>query len=225
MQRCVAVGVLASGGGTNLQAVIDAAEAGRIAARVAVVISDREGAACLERARRHGIAAVHVPVPKTGTPEWEAANDEIIEAFTSRGVELVAMAGYMRKVTPRFLQTFGQAVMNIHPALLPSFAGQHGQRDANDYAVKLAGATVHLADEEFDGGPIIIQGAVPVLDDDTEETLAARILKVEHVIYPQAIQWFAEGRLSVVGRRVLLDGAPTVGPAALIWPPPDEPAR
>jgi phosphoribosylglycinamide formyltransferase-1 len=219
MRSPIKVGVLASGGGTNLQAIIDAAEAGRIAAQVVVVISDREGAGCLERARRHGIDAVHVPVPPTGTEGWEAANRRIVAELRSRKVELVAMAGYMRKVTAEFLRAFPGAVMNIHPALLPSFPGAHGQRDANEYGVKLSGATVHFADEEFDSGPIIIQAAVPALPEDTEETLAARILKVEHRIYPQAIQWFAEGRLRVQGRRVFLEGAPDPGDQCLIWPP------
>lgn len=219
MKRLIRVGVLASGGGTNLQAIIDAAEAGRITAQVVVVISDREGAGCLERARRHGIDAVHVPVARTGTGEWVAANRRIIGELRSRQVDLVALAGYMRKVTPEFLRSFPGAVMNIHPALLPSFPGAHGQRDANEYGVKLSGATVHFADEEFDSGPIIIQGAVPALPGDTEETLAARILKVEHRIYPQAIQWFAEGRLRVEGRRVFLEGAPEPGDQSLIWPP------
>lgn len=215
----IRVGVLASGGGSNLQAIIDASEAGRIAARVVVVISDVQDAGALERARRHGIAAVHVPIPPTGTPEWSAANDDIVQALRDHDVHLVAMAGYMRKVSPALLRAFPGAVMNIHPALLPAFPGTHGQRDAVEYGVKLAGATVHFADEEFDRGPIIIQGAVPVMDDDTAETLAARILQVEHRIYPQAIQWFAQGRLRVEGRRVVLDGASQEGAEPLIWPP------
>lgn len=215
----IRVGVLASGGGSNLQAIIDASEAGRMAARVVVVISDVQDAGALERARRHGIAALHVHVPRTGTPEWSVANEEIVQALRDHDVQLVAMAGYMRKVSPALLRAFPGAVMNIHPALLPAFPGTHGQRDAAEHGVKLAGATVHFADEEFDRGPIIIQGAVPVLDGDTEETLAARILQVEHRIYPQAIQWIAQGRLRVEGRRVVLDGATRESPEGLIWPP------
>ena len=214
MSRRINVGILASGGGSNLQAIIDAAEAGRISAHVAVVISNKAEAGCLQRAAAHGILAVHVRVPATGTAEWEQANEAIIAVLQHHSVDLVAMAGYMRKVTPAFLRAFPGAVMNIHPALLPSFPGAHGQHAANDY-----GVTVHFADEEFDSGPIIIQGAVPVMDDDTEATLGARILQVEHQVYPQAIQWFAEGRPRVAGRRVLLDGAPTTTEASMVWPP------
>lgn len=219
MTERINVGVLASGGGTNLQAIIDASEAGRLDAQVVVIISDNPDAGCLERARKHSIDAVHVHVPKTGTSEWVASNDEIVRALQEREVQLVAMAGYMRKIAPALLRAFPRAVMNIHPALLPAFPGTHGQRDASDYGVKLAGVTVHFADEEFDRGPIIIQGAVPVLDDDTEDTLGARILKVEHKVYPQAIQWFAQGRLEVRDRRVLLDGSPTESDLSVVWPP------
>lgn len=221
MSERTRVGALASGGGTNLQAMIDASEAGRLVADIVVIISDKPDAGCLQRARDHGIEAVHIPVPKTGTPEWEEANDRIVACLKEHSVDLLVLAGYMRIVSPALLRAFPGAVMNIHPALLPSFAGTHGQRDANDHGVKLAGATVHFADEEFDTGPIIIQGAVPVLDDDTEETLARRILRIEHVIYPQAVQWFAQGRLSIQGRRVLLDGSPVETEISLIWPPPD----
>ncbi len=213
------IGVLASGSGTNLQAIIDRCEAGAIGGQVVVVISDVADAGCLDRARKHGIDAVHGHVPRTGTPEWAEANRTIVAALTSRGVDLVAMAGYMRKISPDLLTAFPGAVMNIHPALLPSFPGTHGQRDAADYGVRIAGATVHFADEEFDRGPIIIQAAVPVLQSDDGDTLAARILAQEHRIYAQAIQWFCQGRLKVVGRHVELDGAPVSTDAALIWPP------
>jgi len=219
MSANIKIGVLASGGGTNLQSLIDNCEAGNIDGAIAVVISDVPQAGCLERARDHGIDAVHVPVAKTGTPQWEQDNGRIIEVLQAHGVDLVAMAGYMRKITPRLVQTFPGAAINIHPALLPSFPGTHGQRDANDYGVKLAGVTVHFADEEFDSGPIIIQGAVPVLSGDTEDSLRDRILKVEHKVYPQAVQWFAQGRLTISGRRVLLDGEPVAGSQELVWPP------
>lgn len=219
MSRRIRVGVLASGGGTNLQAILDASKASRIDAEVVVIISDREGAGCLDRARSHGIDAVHIKVPKTGTDAWRAANEQIVAVLRDHQVELVAMAGYMRMISPSLLRAFPGAVMNIHPALLPSFPGTHGQGDANAHGVKLAGATVHFADEEFDRGPIIIQGVVPVLGDDTDDALAARILTVEHRIYPQAIQWFSQGRLRIEGRRVLLDGEPVSGTESLIWPP------
>lgn len=220
MSHRLRIGVLASGGGSNLGAIIAASEDGRLDADVVVVISDQADAGCLERAHDRGIAVKHVTVARTGSPEWEAANERIIEILRSHEVGLVVMAGYMRKVTPELLRAFRGAVMNIHPALLPAFPGAHGQRDAQEYGVRIAGPTVHFADEEFDRGPIIIQGAVPALQDDTPETLAARILEVEHRIYPQAIQWFAHGRLRAEGRQVLLDGAPTHAEgAALVWPP------
>ncbi len=221
MSMAIRVGALASGGGSNVQAIIEASEAGRLEAEVVVVISDNEAAGALERARNHGIDGVHVEVPKTGTAQWERANSAIISCLREHAVDLVVLAGYMRIVSPKLLRAFPGAVMNIHPALLPSFPGTHGQRDANDYGVKLAGATVHFADEQFDTGPIIIQGTVPVLDGDTAESLGARILGVEHVNYPQAVQWFAAGRLRLEGRRVLLDGSPVETDARLIWPPPD----
>lgn len=221
MSKPTRVGALASGGGSNVQAIVDACQAGRIDAEVVVVISDKETAGVLQRARKCGIDAVHVKVAKTGTPEWEAANGEIIRCLREHEVDLVVLAGYMRIVSPELLRSFPGAVMNIHPALLPSFPGTHGQRDANDYGVKLAGATVHFADEQFDTGPIIIQGVVPVLNEDTADSLGARILKVEHTIYPQAVRWFSQGRLRIEGRRVLLDGAPVQTDTRLIWPPPD----
>jgi phosphoribosylglycinamide formyltransferase 1 len=213
------LGVLASGGGTNLQAIIDACEAGAISARVAVVISDKAGAGALERAARHGIPAVHISVAKTGTEAWVQDNREIVDSLRAHGVDLVCLAGYMRKVTPEFLAAYEGAVINIHPALLPSFVGHRGQGDAVDYGVKLAGATVHFVDAEFDHGPVIIQAAVPVRDDDTEGTLARRILAQEHRIYSQAIQWYAEGRLRIVGRQVILEGRRADEGGSLTSPP------
>ncbi len=219
MRNPINIGALASGGGTNLQAIIDNCEAGVIDGRVAVVISDREGSGSLERARKHGIPAVHAHVPKTGTPEWVQANRQITRVLRDHEVDLVCMAGYMRKISPDLLAAFPGAIMNIHPALLPSFPGTHGQADAHAYGVKVAGLTVHFADAEFDQGPIIIQAAVPVLDTDEEDTLVARILGLEHQAYSQAIQWFAQGRLQISGRRVIVDGVPTATDATLVWPP------
>lgn len=219
MTRPIRIGALASGSGSNLQAIIDNCEAGLIEGRVVVVISDVADARCLERARAHGIDAVHVTVPKTGTEAWVQANEDIIAAFKTREVDLVVMAGYMRKVTPDLIRAFPQAVMNIHPALLPSFPGTHGQRDAAEYGVKIAGLTVHFADEEFDRGPIIIQAAVPVSADDDEESLRERILRWEHRCYSQAVQWFAQGRLEIRGRRVVLLDAAEPGEQELVWPP------
>lgn len=223
MSSLLRIAVMASGGGTDLQSIIDACEAGKIPGRVVVVISDKEEAFALERARRHHIPALYVPVGKTGSPQWEAADQQHVEIFQEHGVQLVCMAGYMRKIGPALLQAFPEAVMNIHPALLPAFPGVRVQWDAVAYGVKLAGATVHFADAEFDHGPIIIQAAVRVYEQDDGETLAKRILAQEHRIYPQAVKWFAEGRLRIEGRLVKLIGsaaelAPET-PGVLINPP------
>lgn len=201
------VGVLASGRGSNLQAIIDASEGGRIDARVVCVVSDVAGAYALERARKHGIDAVHInPGDFRSKQEYEA---QICRYLKDRGVELVCLAGYMRIVSPYLIHEFPNRILNIHPALLPSFPGLHGQRKALEHGVKFSGCTVHFVDEGVDTGPIIIQSVVPVLDNDTEDTLAARILAEEHKIYPQVIQFIAEGRLAVEGRKVRLKGAET----------------
>lgn len=202
MPEILKVGVMASGGGTNLQSIIDACQSGKFPAEVVVVISDKADAFALERARRYNIAAVHIPVGKTGTAAWEQADVAQVEVLHEHGVQLVCLAGYMRINGPALLAAFPRAVMNIHPALLPAFPGVHVQAKAADYGVKIAGTTVHFADAEFDTGPIIIQAAVPVLDGDTGDELGTRILEQEHRIYPQAIKWFAEGRLQIEGRKV-----------------------
>jgi len=194
------VGVLASGRGSNLQSIIDACAAGRIPARVAVVVSDNPGAYALERARRAGIPAVHVGAGDFDTrEEYER---QIIHHLTVRNVGLVCLAGYMRLVGGELLQAFPGRILNIHPALLPAFPGLHAQKQAWNYGVKHSGCTVHFVDEGMDTGPIIIQATVPVLEDDTAEQLAERILTEEHRIYPEAVRLFAEGKLSLEGRRV-----------------------
>ncbi len=203
--RPLRVGVLASGRGSNLQAIIDASEAGKLDAAVVLVVSDKADAYALERARRHGIKAVFVD-PK-GRASREAFDKALIAALTEHQVELVCLAGYMRVLTPTFVDHFRHRVMNIHPALLPSFPGLHGQRQALKHGMKFSGCTVHFADEGVDTGPIIIQAVVPVFDDDSEETLAARILRYEHQIYPRAIQLYAEGQLQVKGRHVTCQGS------------------
>lgn len=200
----VAAGVLVSGSGTNLQAILDGIADGTLDCRVALVVSNRPEAEGLNRAARAGVPTQvieHRPFPSR-----EAFDGAVVEALRAAGVELVALAGFDRLITPVLLGAFPQRVMNIHPALLPSFKGLHAQRQAFDYGVRIAGATVHFVDEATDHGPIILQGAIAVAADDTEETLAARILAVEHVIYPRAIQLFAEGRLAVEGRRVRILG-------------------
>lgn len=194
------IGVLASGRGSNLQAIIDAIEAGKLDCRLAVVVSDRADAQALERARKHGTEAVFID-PK-GYPNREGFDRAVLVVLVEHQVELVCLAGYMRILTTAFVRVLSGRIMNIHPALLPSFPGLHAQRQAFQYGVKVSGATVHFVDEGVDTGPIICQAAVPVREDDTEETLAARILEQEHQLYPRAIRLYAEGRLEVRGRRV-----------------------
>lgn len=198
------LGLLASGQGSNLQAIMDAADNRRIDAEVAVVISDHREAYALERARRRGIPAEFVdPRGFAGKTAYEKA---MVELLRRQEVGLVCLAGYMRVVSQVMLGAFPNKIMNIHPALLPSFPGLHGQEQAWRYGVKFSGCTVHFVDEGVDTGPIIIQAVVPVLDDDTADTLAARILEQEHVIYPEAIQRFVQGRLKIVGRKVFTAG-------------------
>jgi phosphoribosylglycinamide formyltransferase-1 len=201
------VGVLASGGGTNLQAIIDRAADGRLDAEVTVVISDVADAFALERARR---AAVHAAfINPRDFPHRDAFNRAIIHKLRDHGVELVALAGYLRITSDEFVDAFDGRIMNIHPSLVPAFCGKgmHGLRvhqAALDYGVKVTGCTVHFVTKQVDAGPIIIQRTAPVLDDDTAETLSARVLKEEHIAYSEAIQLFAEGRLRIEGRRVLV---------------------
>jgi phosphoribosylglycinamide formyltransferase-1 len=209
----IRVGVLASGGGTNLQAILDACAGRRIDAEVAVVVGNVPGAGALDRARKAGVP--HELVPSKGLADRDAYDAKLVERLRHHRVDLVCLAGFMRLVTPAFLEAFGPTpassgcprVMNIHPGLLPSFPGLHAQRQAVAYGARFSGCTVHFVDAGCDTGPIIVQAVVPVLASDTEETLAARILSEEHRIYPQAIQWFAEGRLSVEGRRVTVRAA------------------
>ncbi len=202
MDRPLPIGVLVSGRGTNLQAIIDAIEDGRLKASIRIVISNNPEAYAIERAKRHGIP-VEV-VPDSGFQTREEYDRRLVDILRERGVELVVLAGFMRILSPFFVRSFPLRIMNIHPALLPSFPGLKVQRKAIEYGVKFSGCTVHFVDEGVDTGPIIIQAVVPVYDDDTEESLTARILKEEHRIYPQAIQLFAEGRLKVEGRRVVV---------------------
>jgi phosphoribosylglycinamide formyltransferase-1 len=200
----IVLGVLVSGSGTNLQAIIDRTVAGRLDCRIGLVLSNRPGVRALERAAAAGIPTR--VLEHRAFAHREAFDGAVVEALRGAGVQLVALAGFDRLVTRVLLEAFPQHVINIHPALLPAFKGLHAQKDALEYGVKLAGATVHLVDEETDHGPIIVQGAVTVRPDDTEETLRERILGIEHEIYPAAIQLFAEGRIEVRGRRVVVRG-------------------
>ena len=194
------LGVLASGRGSNLQAIIDAIGKGRLDAVLAVVISNKAEVPALERARKHGASALFLD-PKE-TPGRESYDALILEHLQKYNVELVALAGYMRIVTPVLIRAFPNRILNIHPSLLPAFPGLDAQRQALEWGVKVAGCTVHFVTEAVDTGPIIRQAAVPVRDDDTPESLAERILVEEHRIYPEALQLFAEGRLTVEGRGV-----------------------
>jgi phosphoribosylglycinamide formyltransferase 1 len=196
----VKFGVLVSGGGTNLQAILDACDAGEIDGEVAVVISNKGEAFGLERARRAGVPAVHID-PKafdTGVGYDRALRGSLAQ----HGVDYVVMAGYMKLLGTEVLGAYPMRVLNIHPALLPSFAGAHGIRDAFDYGVKFTGVTVHFANEVFDEGPIIAQEAVPVMPDDTVESLGARIHEVEYRLYPATLAAVAERRVVVEGRKV-----------------------
>ena len=209
------VGVLVSGRGSNLQAIIDANEAGKLDAAVVVVVSDVKDAYALERARQHRIAPAFVD-PKAHASR-EAFDEAMAAVLTEHQVGLVCLAGYMRVLSAGFIHRFRHRIMNIHPALLPSFPGLHVQGKSLHHGVKFSGCTVHFADEGVDTGPIIIQAIVPVFDDDTEDTLSARILKYEHQIYPRAIQLYAEGRLEVRGRRVFCKGSDSERPIKEGW--------
>jgi phosphoribosylglycinamide formyltransferase-1 len=196
----VVVGILASGRGSNLQAILDAVTAGSCPARIAIVVSDRRDAPALDRARQAGVEAVHVD--PSLHPDRGVFDRAVLGVLEKHGVELVCLAGYMRLLSAGFVAAFRGRILNVHPALLPAFPGLHPHRQALDHGVKLSGATVHLVDEGTDSGPIVLQAAVPVLEDDTEATLAARILAEEHRLFPEAIRLFAERRLEVEGRRV-----------------------
>jgi|RhiMetStandDraft_4_1073278.scaffolds.fasta_scaffold06701_6 phosphoribosylglycinamide formyltransferase 1 len=211
------VAVLASGRGSNLQAIIDAIEAGQVQAQIVAVISNKKDAVALDRARKHGLPELFVdPKPFAGQPDSREAYDRVLlEVLQQQHVELVLLAGYMKIVTAVLVNAFANRMMNIHPSLLPSFPGLEVQKKAIDWGCKLAGCTVHFVTEGVDEGPIIVQAAVPVLDSDTSEALAARILEQEHKIYPQAVQLFAEGRLKVNGRQVQIAGAKPVGDAII----------
>lgn len=211
------IAVLASGRGSNLQAVIDAIDAGRIHATIVAVISNKRDAAALERARKHGLADIFVdPKPFAGRPDGREAYDRaLLELLHRHEAELVLLAGYMKIVTNVLIEAYANRMMNIHPSLLPAFPGLDVQKKAIDWGCKLAGCTVHFVTEGVDEGPIILQAAVPVLDGDIPDTLAARILEQEHRIYPRAVELFAEGRLRVEGRRVFIDGGKPLGDALL----------
>ena len=213
----VRIAVLVSGRGSNLQAIIDNIEKGLLSSELAVVISDQADAYALERALKHNIPAVPV-IAKGYKDKREEYDALLIKELRERNVDLVCLAGFMRIITPVLIRAFPNRILNIHPSLLPAFPGLHVQKKALNHGVKFSGCTVHFVDEDMDTGPIIIQAVVPILDSDTEDSLSERILKQEHKIYSRAIQLFAEGRLKIEGRRVLVSNARNAGDAFLMNP-------
>lgn len=206
MSEPLRVAVLASGRGSNFRALAEAAASGRIPATVVVLVTDRAGAGALAIARELGIEAL--VLPPGPHPSREAHDKAVIAALEERRVGLVCLAGYMRLLGPDFVEHFAGRLLNIHPSLLPAFPGLNPQRQALDHGARISGATVHFVDEGVDTGPIVLQAAVPVIDEDTEATLADRILVEEHRLYPEAVRLFALGRLEVCGRRVRIRETP-----------------
>lgn len=199
------IGVLVSGRGSNLQAIFDAIAAGTLPVRVGIVISDKANAYALERAKQAGVP--HLVVERKAYPDKQSFERAIDAALREAAVELVVLAGFMRILGSEFVRAWSGRLMNIHPALLPSFPGLDAQAQALAYGAKISGCTVHFVDEGVDSGPVILQQAVPVLPADTEETLSERILAQEHRLYPEAIKLWAEGRLIVAGRRVSIQAS------------------
>jgi len=198
----IRIGILVSGRGSNMEAIIRNAKEGKIDAEVVIVLSDNPNAPALEKARALGVEALYVYPGEKKTYMTPDREEEYVRILKEKKVDLVCLAGFMRVLKKTFLSNFPYRIMNIHPSLLPAFPGLNAQKQAWEYGVKISGCTVHFVDEGIDTGPIILQRAVPVLEDDTPERLAERILKEEHKIYSEAIQLFAEGRLKIEGRRV-----------------------
>lgn len=196
------LGILGSGSGSNMQSIVDAIEAGTLDAEVKIVLTDVPGAKILDRAAKHSLKAMYLDCAPWKTKLEGVAEDKCIEILKSEGVDTVVLAGFMRIVKPKLLEAFPNRVINIHPAILPSFPGVHGWTQALDYGCKVAGVTVHFVDAGTDSGPIIVQKTVPVLEDDTPETLHARIQVQEHIAYPEALNIIASGKYRIEGRRV-----------------------
>ena len=195
------LGVLCSGRGSDLQSIIDAIADGKLNAEIAIVLTDKPNVMALERAQKAGIKNLCIDRKRfESKSDFEVA---LLNELKSAEVNLVVLAGFMRILSPSFVHEYQERIMNIHPSLLPSFPGAHAHRDVLAYGVKVSGCTVHFVDEGTDSGPIIMQAAVEVKDDDTEETLAARVLEQEHIIYPKVIQLYVEGKLKIVGRKVV----------------------
>ena len=200
MNTKLKLGVLCSGRGTDLQSIIDAIADGKLDAQIAIVLTDKPNVMALERAARAGIK--NLCVDRKSFEDQLSFEAKILNELRAAEVELVILAGFMRILSPTFVRAYKDRIMNIHPSLLPAFPGAHAHRDVLAYGVKVSGCTVHFVDEGTDSGPIILQAAVKVWEDDDEESLAARVLEQEHIIYPLAIQLYAQGRLSIEGRRV-----------------------
>jgi phosphoribosylglycinamide formyltransferase-1 len=213
----IKLGVLISGRGSNLQAIINAIERGDLCATIQVVVSNRRGAAGLNRAREHGIPTEIIEAKSFSTrAEYDHA---LVEILRGSGVELVTCAGFMRLLSRVMLDAFPDRILNIHPSLLPAFPGLDAQRAALEHGVRISGCTVFVVREGVDDGPIIAQAAVPVLPNDNEESLSDRILRQEHLIYPYAIRLIQEGRIKIEGNRVILTDPPEVPPfAAIAYP-------
>jgi phosphoribosylglycinamide formyltransferase 1 len=194
------LGVLCSGRGTNLQSIIAAVESGQIPARIGIVITDKPEAKALERAAAAGIPTCCID--RRACAAKQEFEEKLVAELKKAGVTLVILAGFMRILSPYFVRAFKEHIMNIHPSLLPAFGGAHAHRDVLAYGVKVSGCTIHFVDEGMDSGPIILQDTVPVLDDDMEDTLAARVLVKEHILYPRAIELYLNGQLEIQGRRV-----------------------
>ncbi len=199
-----AIAVLCSGQGTNLHAILNAIRAGRLRARIGLVIVDRPNAFALMRAKRAGVEALYVN-PKA-FPDRARFERHLIRLFAARDVQVVCLAGFMRILSPVFVRRFRQRMLNIHPALLPAFPGAHAVRDALAWGVRVTGVTVHLVDDAVDHGPIVLQEALPIRRHETPASLLARLHRLEHRLYPQAIQWLLEGRVRVKGRTVTIRG-------------------
>ena len=198
----IKLGVLCSGRGSDLQSIIDAIADGKLNAEIAIVLTDKPNVMALERAQKAGIKNLCIDRKRfESKSDFEAA---LLNELKAVDVDLVVLAGFMRILSPSFVHEYKERIMNIHPSLLPSFPGAHAHRDVLAYGVKVSGCTVHFVDEGTDSGPIIMQAAVEVKDDDTEETLAARVLEQEHIIYPRVIQLYVEGKLKTIGRKVLI---------------------
>jgi phosphoribosylglycinamide formyltransferase-1 len=213
------LGILVSGRGSNMVALLEGVRSGRIPAEIGVVVSNKPSAPALEKARSFGVPTAVVPQKEFRGRDREEHDRAVQAKLDEAGVEAICLAGYMRILSPWLVEHYRHRILNIHPSLLPAFPGLHGQRQALEYGVRVTGCTVHMVDAELDHGPIIVQAAVPVLPEDTEESLSARILEQEHRIYPLAVRWLCEDRLEVEGRRVRLHGEPAVEPWSELSPP------